>query len=255
MKVEAFVVHLKRAGRRRRQVDRIIDASPVPTHVIDAVDGRELSHRERSAVHTTDALFQPPYPFAIGAGEIACFLSHRTAWQTILDRKLDAGLVFEDDVEIDANEFAPAFELARRNIGKHGVAMFQVRDIDRSGPVVDRMAATRLHRPDIVPLRSSCTLYAAEAASRLLQLTERFDRPVDGLLQLHWVTGIRPVIVVPSGVSDMSDSVGGTTIQFGKPGLAGRLAREISRLSYRWKIGRRSHGVRSNAWRARKTRR
>ena len=91
-KVEAFVIHLARATQRRAQVERIVAACPLKTRVLDAVDGRAMSEDERAAVYRAD-LHEPRYPFRIGPGEIGCFLSHRNAWQTMLDEGLDASLI------------------------------------------------------------------------------------------------------------------------------------------------------------------
>ena len=96
--IEAFIIHLARAKARRPQVERILSACPVPAHVIDAVDGRALSTEELQAAYTRRSLHAPRYPFALSVGEIGCFLSHRKAWQAILDAGLDAGLVIEDSV-------------------------------------------------------------------------------------------------------------------------------------------------------------
>lgn len=241
MNVEAFVIHLRRSEMRRAQVERIVEACPVKTHVLDAVDGRAMSDAERAQVYTTEKLFEPRYPFEIGSGEIGCFLSHRNAWQEIIDRGLNAGLVLEDDVEIDREVFAGALEFAKEHILTSGVVQFQVRDVESPGAAIYSDGNFRLHKPPITPLRLSCTLFSPDAAKRLLDLSVRFDRPVDGLVQLYWETGLQPAIVVPSGVSDSTASVGGTTIQAKDLGLMRRLRRELFRPIYRWQIHSWSH--------------
>lgn len=241
MNIEAFIIHLKRAEQRRPQVDRIMEACPVKTSIIDAVDGRAMSPNQRAQVYTTDKLFEPRYPFEIGAGEIGCFLSHRRAWQAIIDGNLHAGLIIEDDVEIDREVFSAALNAAEKLISDRGIVQFQVREIEQPGPIIATEETVNFHQPVIVPLRLSCTLFSADAASLLLQLSSRFDRPVDGMMQLHWATGLRPVIVVPSGVADTSIEVGGTTIQSKDLNLLPRLRRELLRPFYRWQIQRLSH--------------
>lgn len=234
--IEAVIIHLARAEARRAQVERIVEACPVPAIVLDAVDGRALSAGEIDAVYSRQSLHAPHYPFEMTVGEVGCFLSHRKAWQAIVDSGQDAGLILEDDVEIEPELFASALALARQHVGEHGVIQFQVRDIKTPGPVLASQGAISLARPVVIPLRASCTLYSRQAASRLLAQTERFDRPVDGHLQLHWVTGLRPLIVIPSGVRDKGATIGGTTIQARNVPLLKRLRRELLRPVYRSRI-------------------
>ena len=234
--VEAFIIHLARAEARRTQVDHLLAECPVPARIVDAVDGRALPIDEIDAVYSHKSLHAPRYPFELTVGEVGCFLSHRKAWQAILDAGLDAGLVIEDDVEMDAAEFARALELARAHVASHGIVQFQVRQIAEPGPVVASAGDIVLTRPVIIPLRASCTLYSRQAAQQLLDLTVRFDRPVDTFMQMHWLTDIRPCLALPSGVSDRGNEIGGTTIQARNVPLLKRLRREVLRPIYRARI-------------------
>lgn len=238
MKIEALIIHLARAAQRKPQVERLLAACPVPAHVLDAVDGRAMAQQDIDAVYSRKSLHAPSYPFEITAGEVGCFLSHRKAWQAIVDRGLDAGLIIEDDVEIDVNAFAPALELAKAHVGEMGYIQFQTRPVPgRAAPVASGGAAL-LVRPRVAPLRTSAQLVSRAQASYLLTLTERFDRPVDGFLQMSWVTSNALCCVVPSGVSDRTQETGGSTISV-KPAvsvfsaLPGKFMREIRRVCYR----------------------
>lgn len=243
-KVAAFVIHLSRAAQRRAQVERIVAACPLKTRVLDAVDGRVMSEDERAAVYRAD-LHEPRYPFRIGPGEIGCFLSHRQAWQTMLDEDLDAALIVEDDVEIEVPAFTRALELALSSMSPRSYVQFQVRKVPGGGAVVASGNGIEIRRPTVVPLRTSAQLVGRDAARRLLAVSHRFDRPVDSLLQMPWVTGISVDCAVPSGVSDRTQASGGSTIKAGKS-LADRIFREFSRFAYRQAIARRSrHGARS----------
>ncbi len=234
--IHAFIIHLMRASARKPQVDRILAACPLQAHVIEAVDGRALSVEEVDAVYSSDSFHAPRYPFKLGLGEVGCFLSHRKAWQAILDKGLEAGLVIEDDVEMDRVVFTEALELARANIADCGVIQFQVRQIKDPGPVIAMHNDVQLTRPAVVPLRASCTLYSRSAVKQLLGQTERFDRPIDTYVQMHWVTGIRPGLAIPSGVHDKGQEIGGTTIQARNKPMSERFAREVLRPFYRAKV-------------------
>ncbi|MCY0149676.1 glycosyltransferase family 25 protein [Hoeflea sp. G2-23] len=237
--IEAFVIHLARAEARRPQVERILAACPVAAEVMDAVDGRALTAAERDAVYSRQSLHAPRYPFDLTVGEIGCFLSHRRAWQTIVDRELSAGLIIEDDVEIDVESFGPGLDLAIQNIDALGYIQFQTRPVP--GPAVElaRLGGIAIIRPELGPLRTSAQLVSAAHAKHLLGLTERFDRPVDGILQMGWVTGKPLCCVVPSGISDRTGETGGSTISQKQRSL-GNVPREINRFLYRRGIRKRS---------------
>lgn len=239
MKAKAFIIHLARSTARKAQVTRIKAACPLDAEVIAAVDGQALSAAERAAVYVP-SLHRPRYPFRLNKGEIGCFLSHRLAWKTIIARDLDAGLIIEDDVEITPETFANALDLALAHISKHGLIQFQVRTIKNPGATIARSESAALMRPDIAPLRMSCSLYSRAAAMRLLEFTRSFDRPIDSSLQLTWENGISPLIAVPSGVAEVSGQLGGTTIQRQDMPLALRLRHEVLRPLYRWQIKHRA---------------
>jgi len=231
MTIEAFVLHLARASQRRGQVERIIAACPLKTHILDAVDGRLLDDASRAAVYRP-GLFKPRYPFELTPGEIGCFLSHRRAWQEIVSRKLDAGFIFEDDVEVDTPVFADALKLAEANVGTQPYIQFQVRPLDGAVKTIVAGPSVALMQPIVPPLRTSAQLVGHHAAKVLLAATEVFDRPVDGLLQMFWESGIAVTCAVPSGVSDRTRQTGGSTISRRK-NLMQRIDWEYNRWAYR----------------------
>jgi glycosyl transferase, family 25 len=237
MKIEAFVIHLARAEARKPQVARIIAALPVKATVVDAVDGQKLNKDELDAVYSP-RLHKPYFPFEISKGEIACFLSHRKAWQMIVDSALDAGLVIEDDVEIDPVVFGAALNLTKNLVGRCCYAQFQVRMLPITGRVICESYAIKVFTPRIIPLRATFQLIDRDAAIRLLAATERFDRPVDGVTQMRWLTKVPVSVVIPSGVRELSDDLGGSTVQKVKKPLSYRMRHEFWRVIYRMQIKR-----------------
>lgn len=236
--IKTFVVHLARATTRRPLVDRLLQATPFDAEIFDAVEGASLSAAQHAAVYSQHPLFAPAYPFSLGAGEIGCFLSHRALWQTILDQDLDAALILEDDLAIGP-QFAQAVRLAADHIADLGVVQFQVRPIADPATVIAQHGGVQIIRPQVTPLRTSAQLVSQAAARHLLALTERFDRPVDTFLQMHWITGLPLACAVPSGVSDHTADAGGSTISRKTP-LNQKLAREVKRYLYRRAVRRAS---------------
>lgn len=237
--VKAFIIHLERASDRQPQVEELVRKLPVETEVVKAVDGRTLDAQTitrvyRRSVHT------PRYPFQLSTNEIACFLSHRKAWQAIVDQGLDAGLVLEDDVEL-TSEFAAAYSAACKVLQSDSFIRFPFRERE-SGRTVLTTESSRIIEPMPVGLGMVAQLVGRDAAQRLLSATEVFDRPVDTTAQMNWVTGLKPLSVLPGGVKEISVQLGGSTIQKSRS-LPDKLKREILRPLYRWKIKSRSRAA------------
>ena len=235
MKKRAFVIHLARAAGRTPLVQQLIENCPVEAEIVDAVDGQHLSSKAMAAVYRQDRFF-PRYPFSLRPTEIGCFLSHRRCWRKIVDQNLAYGLVFEDDASLDRVAASTAIALAERHVGTAGYIQLPVRNTPDDVQLVAESDGARLLRPSVIPLRLSGQLISNWAAHRLLELTGVFDRPVDTFLQMHWITDIVPMVVVPSGLADFAAAAGGSTISRRKS-LFDRCNREIKRFAYRRTIG------------------
>lgn len=236
MTLNAWIIHLDRARDRQAQVQRLIATAPCKAQIIPAVDAKQLSHSDIEKVLFKHSIHAPEYRFPVSNGEVACFLSHRAVWQKIVESGAPMGMIYEDDTALDPEIHTAAVALAKDHIEALGIIMFQPRNIQTAADSVASQNGLHLTRPHVSPLRTNATLYSASAARRMLEVTKVFDRPVDGTLQLHWVTGLRAGIVQPSGVSEVSADLGGTTIQAKPRGLAERLHREFWRPVYRRQI-------------------
>ena len=233
MNIKAFIIHLTRATDRKPQVDRLIHELPVKTEIIDAVDSRTLTDAEIGRVYK-HKLHAPRYPFELSKNEIACFLSHRKAWQAIVDQQLDAGFVIEDDIEL-TDVFNAAFHAVSNHFEPGSFVRFTFRDDREDGREVFRNNEVRIIIPNPIGLGMVAQLVSFDAAKKLLAITERFDRPVDTTIQMRWVTDLQPLAVIPGGVKEISAQLGGTTIQH-KKSLSDKLKREIMRPIYRMRV-------------------
>jgi len=244
---KTFIIHLQRAKGRKAQVRDLIEKSPFAVEIIDAVDGKLLTQPAIDACYTDALGLEPAYPFGLNAGEIGCFQSHRRAWQKIVDQDLTAGLVFEDDVYIEPDIFNAALQAAKTWVDKHGFIQFQVRTVAPDCRQLEQAGGCKLLRPVPSLLRCSAQLINNATARRLLDVTQSFDRPVDVVLQMHWITGVQPVCVVPAGVFDRTRETGGSTLSKKRP-LMAKLGREFKRYRYRSqirKLSKRAIGLRS----------
>ncbi|MGV8936939.1 MAG: glycosyltransferase family 25 protein [Allorhizobium sp.] len=234
MDIEALVIHLGRAEMRREHVGTLLSSLPLRASVIDAVDGQALSSAEVSACYHP-GLHRPSYPFALSRNEVACFLSHRKAWQAIVDRNLDAALIMEDDAAPTA-AFAPSLALALKHILASGLIRFPFRDGREFGRTLAKADGASLIQPELAGLGMVAQLVSNNAAAQLLRATEHFDRPVDTMMQMPWITGVTPRSVVPGGIFEISSTMGGTTLCKSSRGALAKLKQEMLRPLYRAKL-------------------
>jgi glycosyl transferase, family 25 len=231
---KAFILHLERAVSRAPNVRSLIACLPIESEVVAAVDGARLTPQEVDQAYAPRR-FQPRYPFALTATEVGVFLSHRLAWARIVDDALDFAFIFEDDAEIDPASFAALLEFVTLERSAWNYVLLPAKPI-RNGVVVARRGGLALLRPDAPPLRAIAQIVSIDAARRLLDCTLPFDRPVDTLMQMPWVTGQMVLVASPSFVRDVSPKSGGSTVQRKAMGLAERLRHEALRPIYRTQV-------------------
>lgn len=233
MNLKAFIIHLERAKGRDLQVEKLVSELPVAADIIDAVDCQTLSASTIEQVYQR-YIHQPRYPFRLSHNEIACFLSHRKAWQAIIDQGLDAGFVLEDDVELTP-DFGAAFTAAIAHLRPGDFIRFPFRADREAGTELYCSGNVRIIEPVPVGLGMVAQLVSREAAQKLLDIARVFDRPVDTTLQMSWITGLKPLSVLPGGVREISAKLGGSTIKQNKS-LLDKLSREIMRPLYRHQV-------------------
>lgn len=233
MKIEAFVISLQRATERHSNVKKILKECPVPGHVVTAVDGYGLSAKDFSNAVSVKRL-RPFYPFALRPGEVGVFMSHRKVWQQIIERNLDAGLALEDDISLNPSVFKSSWLLAMQSLPSFDIVKFPVPR--RSGGANLQCKPQHVYSPRLVPLGATSLLVTRNAAERLLELSKTFDRPVDAFIQMTWLTGLKACVIAPSGVSEVSSTLGGSTIQGARRTVVQNIARSILRLNYRARV-------------------
>jgi GR25 family glycosyltransferase involved in LPS biosynthesis len=143
-----------------------------------------------------------------------------------------AGLILEDDIKFDPKVFARAIRLAESYAGEDTYVRFPQKKRESSSSVLAIDDELTLIRPDIIALGAVGQLVGREAARRLLEATERFDRPIDTFLQMRWIHGVNILSVWPSSLKEISADLGGSLIQKGTP-IMTKLYREFDRMQYR----------------------
>jgi glycosyl transferase, family 25 len=231
---KAFILHLERASSRAATVQSLRASMAIESEVLGAIDGAPLTPHEVNQAYARRR-FRPTYPFPLTRTEVGVFLSHRLAWRRIVDDALDFAFVFEDDAEIDPPAFAALVEFVTLERPAWDYVLLPAQPI-RNGTSVASRGGLTLMRPDAPPLRAIAQIVSFAAAKRLLDCTLPFDRPIDTLMQMTWVTGQPVLVASPSPVRDVSRQTGGSTVQRKSMSLAERLRHEAMRPIYRAQV-------------------
>jgi len=230
---DCLIIHLERSLERKPQVRKLKKDLPYRVKVVKAVDGSKPDNDFLKSY--ISRLLRPRYPFKLRPAEVACFQSHRKCWQEILDRSLEAALIVEDDVDIIDEEFAAAVKLAMKEIKMGDLIRFPMKPRERPRNRSVKQDNISIFEPTLIGLGTQAQIVTYDAARRLLEKTERFDRPIDVYLQLRWKHGVRILTLWPNGVREHSSSLGGSLI--GKEKRNGnKLLRELLRPLYRAKL-------------------
>jgi GR25 family glycosyltransferase involved in LPS biosynthesis len=231
---KAFILHLERARAREATVRSLSSSLPIESEVLPAVDGAHLTPQEVDQAYARRR-FRPIYPFPLTRTEVGVFLSHRAAWRRIVDEALDFAFIFEDDAEIDPAAFAALVEFVTPERQAWDYVLLPAQPI-RNGTEIASRGGFALLRPDAPPLRAIAQIVSLAAAKRLLERTAPFDRPIDTLMQMTWVTGQPVLVASPSPIRDVSRETGGSTVQRKSMGFLDRLHHEAMRPIYRAQV-------------------
>lgn len=99
--MKTLVISLERIKERRNYILEHSKEHGLDFVLIDAVDGTLLPDTEIVQMLDVDELKK--YDWILKKGEIGCVLSHRKAYQYIIDNNLKSALIIEDDVVLPAN--------------------------------------------------------------------------------------------------------------------------------------------------------
>jgi glycosyl transferase, family 25 len=94
-----FVINMARDVDRMESMQRQLDDLGLPFERIEAVDGRKITAQEKAALYS-DFWFWLMHGNTATAGEIGVNLSHRKIYQHMIDEKIDAAIILEDDVAL-----------------------------------------------------------------------------------------------------------------------------------------------------------
>jgi glycosyl transferase family 25 len=236
---KVYYINLDRSSQRNERIKRALYQYGLFAERIPAVDGSQLTDAELSRHYDRDKN-SSEYFAPLKNSEIACFLSHRKALQLFVeDGTSDFALVLEDDAEFVCDPRSLLLSLAGSLAGKSSpiiVKLYSARPI--SADVLTEFSdGFRLTYSKLPPLVTVAQIFNMAGAKRFLESTERFHLPVDVAIQQWWNFPVQVLTVQPNLVTHQADQVGGSTItERNRSGLIVKLAREISRPLYRFRV-------------------
>lgn len=97
--MKLYVINLERAQARRERIQKNLKDLDLKFEFINAIDYK-LTPKEVIDSFRTPLSQRSLWLKELTPGEIACFLSHRKAWQTLVDSEEEWALILEDDANV-----------------------------------------------------------------------------------------------------------------------------------------------------------
>jgi glycosyl transferase, family 25 len=200
IKSKILLINLDKSKERLALCDKRMIAAQLSYERISAVYGADLDTTQIDQ-HYSKHLGWRSYYKELNVGEIGCYLSHRKAWQKIVDEQLDFAIILEDD-------FYMSGDLTRvmNLIGEiqHEWHYIKLAKHSRKRKAIHQipLAEYSLVTYDKVPARTCAQVVSYAGAKLLLANSSPFGRPIDIDLQHWWekkikLFGIEPCPVTP----------------------------------------------------------
>src|SRR5262245_33796044 len=94
--LQVFVISLDRAVERREHMTSLISRLGLVPQFVSAVDGRRLTAEQRARYSSERA--KRIYGCEMSDNEIGCYLSHLSIYSKMVEHRISAALILEDDI-------------------------------------------------------------------------------------------------------------------------------------------------------------
>lgn len=176
--MRVVVINLKKETHRFERISTLAEGYGFRIERVEAVDGRDPENRELISRHKKRYSLRPP----VSDTDIACALSHRKAWQLLLESNDRWLAVFEDDVHF-GKDIAALFD---ESWIPPQIDLIKLETMMRRGSLgVEPLASIgdrRLYRLGGSNLGTAGYLISRLPAEFLMRTTESMDLPVDSIM-------------------------------------------------------------------------
>ena len=177
--IPVFIINLDSSPERYQHAEQQLQALGISAQRFRGVYGKDLSATEVDACYDKTAN-QQYFRRSLSPGEIGCYLSHRGVWQLMVDQNIDAAIVLEDDIDVEAR-FAAALGQINKLDGWDHIKLSD----DRDTPAFSRKAVgDGFELVNFKRVPNCATGYAiSQSGARKMLQRNKFFRPVDLDLQ------------------------------------------------------------------------
>jgi glycosyl transferase family 25 len=232
--LNTYVINLERSTDRWQYIHKHLSDLGIVHQRVEAIDAQlnNLDESGYDVVRNKNEYFAP-----LKNTEIACYLSHIKALKQFLnDSSVEYALVLEDDVELletPAGIFALCNWLGSNDAGV--VKLYSKRHV--SGRVIAQVNKVGVLLPWRIPLGFQAQLWNRLAAQEFVNKSETFYQAIDVEFQFNWRYDFSVYVVRQNKVREVSDQLGGSTINLKKDTLHWvKLRLEIVRPWFRFKL-------------------
>lgn len=196
---KVFLLNLDRSKDRLSSCIDEFTRLNVDFERIQAIYGADLKPKELQEVYSHQ-LNVKSYHKDLNVGEIGCYLSHRLAWQKIVEEKLDFAVIFEDDFRFQCEDF----NLVVKSVADIGRPWFYIKLSAREKQLKkiksQALSEFQLILLSKVPARTCAQIVSYEGALRLLDTSKKIIRPIDVDLKYWWEKGITVEALRPAPI-------------------------------------------------------
>lgn len=188
MMLPVYVINLDRSIERLKHASQQLQGVGIDFTRIVAVDGRKLSDNDINSVYDAQQNRERFYA-PLTRGEIACYMSHRKAWQQLLDSDAEAAVIVEDDIIVSSDFAQLSTAIASLPGDWDLLKLAQPFKPKQSNKLADLGTFTLVdYRTDKPPMGACGYVISRSGATKLLA-RKSFFRPVDVDFQWQWETG------------------------------------------------------------------
>jgi len=231
--LKIYYINLDRSPQRKSFMENQFSKLGLNATRINAVDGKELPKDEVDEIIERLKVKNEHYTLP-NLGEIGVYMSHKKAWELIVNQEEDFALVLEDDALIDnklLKDIDNILSLVSKNeiVDISGIPGFykkEIRDISNI-EIINYLTPSLMVISNII---------GKDCANILLKTFDKYTVPVDNMLQQVYKHNIKIWISKHKYVTSNYKQLGGSTIQkTKKTSLKDKLRKELFRPIYRVK--------------------
>lgn len=225
-----YVISLEASKSRRSAMTKRMAGLGLEFGFVDGVLGRDVPVDQRKRLLSDRRRLHAGAPLSDGA--LGCLMSHRRAWQRMLDERIEAAIILEDDAELapETLDVLPRIETLK--------GRFDLINLHHTSgrPLVDAARISPTHALSItryVSIGAIGYAISRNAAERLLEVSVPGIFEVDVLMNRWWVHGVKTLVLTPPIVTeDGHDSTIGypsAKPSWDRDRFTDRIARDLNR--------------------------